>query len=254
MKNLFEKTQMLLGAKTLNMIKMKKVIIFGVGGAGGSAAEALVRSGIQTIAVVDCGTVDLTDIGVQVIALHSTVGRKKAEVMEERIKDINPDAAVKAYGERLTPDNIEIFRLSDYDYIVDAIDDIPAKLLLIQSAVQLNVPIISAMSTGNKFNPSMLKIGDIKWAGACPMAAIIRKETAKIGVRNLKVVYSTETPHREELPEDGSRSPSGIAFVPAAAGLLTASEVIRDFLYTAPSERRIFGIKFNAPGLKADEF
>lgn len=252
MKTIFDRTQMLLGAKALNLIKQKKVIIFGVGGVGGFAIEALVRAGIQTIAIVDYDTVDITNINRQIIALHSTIGRKKAEVMAERIKDINPEAEVRVYVEKLTSDNIERFRLSEYDYIVDAIDDVPAKLLLISQAKQLSVPIISSMGTGNKFDPSLFKIDDIKKTNTCPLAKVIRKETAKMGIKHLKVLFSTEVPHREEMPDDGSRSPSSISFVPSTAGMLISSEVIRELLFSAPSDRGFFGIKIPSVTMKAD--
>lgn len=252
MKTIFDRTQMLLGAATMSLIKQKKIILFGVGGVGGFVAEALVRAGIHTIAIVDYDIVDITNINRQIIALHSTVGRKKTEVMEERIKDINPSAVVNVFSERLTADNIDSFRLGEYDYIIDAIDDVPAKLLLINNAKRLNIPVISSMGTGNKFDPSLLRIEDIKKTNTCPLARVIRKETAKMGIKNLKVLFSTEAPHREELPPDGSNTPSSIAFVPAAAGLLIASEVIRDLLYTAPAERAIFGFKIGAPKIKVE--
>ncbi len=252
MKSIFDRTQMLLGASTLNMLKKKKVIVFGVGGVGGFTVEALVRAGIHTIAIVDYDHVDITNINRQIIALHSTIGRKKVEVMEERIRDINPDAEVRAYTERLTDENLESFHLSEYDYIVDAIDDVPAKLLLIKEANEKNIPILSSMGTGNKFDPSQFRIEDIKKTNTCPLAKVIRKETAKMGIKNLKVLFSTEMPHREELPEDGSRSPSSISFVPSTAGLLIAAEVIRDFLFTAPTERAIFGFKIGPKKIKTD--
>jgi len=242
---------MLLGSNTMNLIKRKKIIVFGVGGVGGYAIEALVRAGIFTIAIVDYDIVDITNINRQIIALHSTIGRKKVEVMAERIKDINPEAEVRIYPEKLTEENIDSFGLKEYDYIVDAIDDVPAKLLLIKTAKELGVPIISSMGTGNKFNPALLRIDDIRKTNTCPLAKAVRKETAKLGIRNLKVVFSTEEPHREELPEDGSRAPSSISFVPSAAGLLIASEVVKDLLFTAPPDRAIFGIKIPAR-IKAD--
>lgn len=252
MKTIFDRTQMLLGAETMNLIRKKKIILFGVGGVGGFVAEALVRAGIHTIAIVDYDIVDITNINRQIIALHSTIGRKKVEVMAERIKDINPAADVRVYAERLTPESIETFQLTGYDYIVDAIDDVPAKLLLIKTANQLNLPILSSMGTGNKFDPALLRIEDIKKTNTCPLARVIRKETGKMGIKNLKVLFSTEAPHREELPDDGTNTPSSISFVPAAAGLLIASEVVRDLLYTAPSERAIFGFKIPTPKIKVD--
>lgn len=252
MKTIFDRTRMLLGADTMNLIKQKKVIVFGVGGVGGFVIEALVRAGIHTIAIVDYDVVDITNINRQIIALHSTIGRKKIEVMEERIKDINPEAEVRGYAERLTSENIETFRLLEYDYVVDAIDDVPAKLLLINTTNQLNIPILSSMGTGNKFDPSQFRIDDIKKTNTCPLAKVIRKETAKMGIKRLKVLFSAEVPHREEMPDDGSSSPSSISFVPATAGLLIASEVVRDLLFTAPVEKTLFGIKLQAPKIKVD--
>ncbi len=252
MKTIFDRTRMLLGTELMNRILAKKVIVFGVGGVGGFVVEALVRAGIQTIAIVDYDIVDITNINRQIIALHSTIGRAKVEVMEERIKDINPNAEVRIFAEKLTSENIEDFNLNEYDYIVDAIDDVPAKLLLISTAKQLEVPIICSMGTGNKFDPSHFRIDDIKKTHTCPLAKAIRKETAKMGIKHLKVLYSSEVPHREELPEDGSRSPSSISFVPASAGLLIASEVIKDLMQSLSNDRMIFGIKKPVPRIKAD--
>jgi tRNA A37 threonylcarbamoyladenosine dehydratase len=243
MKTIFDRTQMLLGADTMSMLKKKSVIVFGVGGVGGYVVESLVRAGIYNIAIVDYDIVDITNINRQIIALHSTVGRKKVEVMKERILDINPEADIRIFDEKLTENNIDSFNLKEYSYIVDAIDDVPAKLLLIKTADELNVPIISSMGTGNKFNPNMLFIDDIKKTNTCPLAKVIRKETAKMGIKHLKVLFSTELPHREELPDDGSHTPSSISFVPAAAGLLIGAEVVKDFFYMAPKERAIFGFK-----------
>lgn len=243
MKTIFDRTRMLLGADTMSMLKKKNVIVFGVGGVGGYVVESLVRAGIHNIAIVDYDIVDITNINRQIIALYSTVGRKKVEVMKERIMDINPEAEVKIFDERLTEKNIGDFNLKEYSYIVDAIDDVPAKLLLIKTADELKVPIICSMGTGNKFNPNMLIIDDIRKTNTCPLAKVIRKETAKMGIKNLKVLFSTELPHREELPEDGSHTPSSISFVPAAAGLLIGAEVVKDFFYMVPKERSIFGFR-----------
>lgn len=252
MKTIFDRTRMLLGTDLLNKIQSKKVIVFGVGGVGGYVIEALVRAGIQTVAIVDYDIVDITNINRQVIALHSTIGRKKVTVMEERIKDINPQAEVKVFDDRLTSDNLESFQLNEYDYIVDAIDDVPAKLILVKEADHQNIPIISSMGTGNKFDPAKFRIDDIKKTHTCPLAKIIRKEISKMGIKHLKVLFSTEVPHREELPEDGSRSPSSISFVPATAGLFIASEVIKDLLQAMPSDKMIFGIRKPAPKIKAN--
>jgi Dinucleotide-utilizing enzymes involved in molybdopterin and thiamine biosynthesis family 1 len=252
MKTIFERTQMLLGASTMNLIRQKKIIVFGVGGVGSFAVEALVRAGIHLIALVDPGIVEVTDINRQIIALHSTLGRNRTEVMEERIKDINPEAEIKVYSELLTQDNIDTFQLEGYDYIVDAVNDLQAKLLLIREANRLRIPIISSMDMDNKFNPTLLRIEDVKRAGSCPMSKLIRKETARMGIKQVKALFSVEEPHREEESVDGSRVASSISFVPSTAGLLIASEVIKDLLYTAPTERAIFGIKLGSQKLKID--
>ena len=146
--------------------------------------------------------------------------------MRERILDINPDAEVRVM-ERLNPENVSDFNLKDYDYVIDAMDDIHSKLLLIKAAVHQEVPVISSMGTGNRFDPLQLKIGPINKAGACPLAKLMKKELDKMGIRYCKVLFSTEDPHREELPDDDSRAPSSVSFVPSAAGILIASEAVR---------------------------
>ena len=243
---------MLMGADTMSMFRKKKIIIFGIGGAGGYAAEALARAGIYHISMVDPGTVEITDINRQITALQSTIGRKKVEVMEERIRDINPEAQILSFSEKLGPENIESFCLGDYDYIADALDDIPAKLLLIGAAKKRNIPVISCMSTGNRFDPVKLFIDDIKRANACTMSKLIRKELAGMGIKSHKVLFSTEEPHREEAGEDDSDAPSSISFVPSAAGILLAAEIVRDLLYSAPTERTLFGIKIAGQKVKAE--
>jgi tRNA A37 threonylcarbamoyladenosine dehydratase len=240
-----------MGADTMSMFRKKKIIIFGVGGAGGYAAEALARAGIYSISIVDHAIVDITDINRQITALQSTIGRKKTEVMEERIRDINPEAEVGIFSEKLGVENIASFRLVDYDYIIDALDDIPAKLLLISESKKLNIPIISCMSTGNRFDPVKLNIDDIKRSNACPMSKLIRKEMGSMGIKNLKVLFSTEEPHREEAGDDDSDAPSSISFVPSSAGILIAAEVVRDLLYSAPTEKTLFGIKLAGQKVKA---
>lgn len=252
MKTIFDRTRMLMGADTMSMFRKKKIVIFGVGGAGGYAAEALARAGIYNIGLVDHGIIDITDINRQITALQSTIGRKKTEVMEERIREINPDAEVRIFSVMLGAENIASFRLEDYDYIVDALDDIPAKLLLICEAKKLNIPIISCMSTGNRFDPVKLNIDDIKRSNACPMSKVIRKEIGNMGIKHLKVIFSTEEPHREEAGDDDSDAPSSISFVPSAAGILVAAEVVRDLLYSAPTERTLFGIKLAGQKVKAE--
>lgn len=252
MKTMYDRTRMLLGTDGLNIVKSSNVIVFGVGGVGGYAIEALVRAGIGKVSIVDFDTVDVTNINRQIIALQSTIGRLKTEVMAERIKDINSDIDVKVISEKLNTENIDEFSLEEYDYIIDAIDDVKAKLMLITKAKQLGVPIICSMGTGNKFDPSQLKISDIKKTHTCPLAKIIRKEVGKLGIKELKVLYSTEIPHREELPNDNSRAPSSISFVPSTAGLLIAAEVIKDLLISDSGEKYLFGIKLRPPKIKVE--
>lgn len=229
-KTIYDRTRMLIGTEALNRIREKKVIIFGVGGVGGYVIEALARAGVGSLTLVDFDVIDITNINRQIIALHSTVGRAKPEVMRERIQDINPDAEVYIHCEKLTEENIHLFNLEKYDYIIDAIDDVKAKILLIQKSKELNVPILSSMGTGNKTDPTQFRIADIKKTNTCPLAKVIRKEVNRLGIKDLKVLFSTEQPHREEYPEDGSKAPASISFSPAAAGLIIASEVYRDLL------------------------
>lgn len=230
MKTIYDRTRMLLGTEGMEMLKTKNVIIFGVGGVGGSAIEALARAGIGSLTLVDFDIVDITNINRQIIALHSTIGRFKTDVMKERIQDINKEADINIYTKKVSATNIEEFHLEDFDYVVDAIDDVSAKLLLIQKAKLLGVPIISSMGIGNKMDPSKLEIADIKKTHTCPLAKAIRKEAGKLGIKNLKVVFSTEPPERQEFPEDGTKAPASISFMPASAGLLMASEVVRDLI------------------------
>lgn len=228
MKNLYEKTEMLIGEENLNKLKNSGVIVFGLGGVGGYVTEALARTGVGRIGIVDHDRVDVTNINRQIIALHSTVGRYKADVFSERISDINEQIMVTEVKEKLTDENIEKFPLDEYDYIVDAIDDVAAKIALIEKAKMLNVPVISAMGTGNKMDPSRLKISDIGKTHTCPLAKKVRKGLAAKGITEVKVLFSDEKPERRG--ETGG-SPASIAFVPAAAGCLIAAEVIRDLIF-----------------------
>lgn len=253
METIYDRTRMLIGRENMNRIKEKHVIVFGTGGVGGFVAETLARAGIGKLALVDFDVVDITNINRQIIALYSTIGRQKTEVMKERIQDINPEAQVTVFSDRLTEENIDTFHLADYDYVVDAIDDIPAKLLLIQKAKTLGVPIIVSMGVGNRFDPSQLKIADIRKTHTCPLAKRIRKACGQMGIKHLKVLFSTENPHREELPEDGTKAPASISFLPAAAGVLMGAEVVRDLLLALPGDRQIFGIKLAERKIKAED-
>lgn len=225
-----DRTERLLGTKAMEHLTKMRVLVFGIGGVGGHVVEAFTRTGIGTIGIVDCDVVDITNINRQIIALQSTLGRPKTEVMESRMRDINPSIRVIAFPVRLTQETLPLFRLADWDYIVDAIDDVKAKLLLIEESKELGVPIISSMGTGNKLNPSKLQVTEIGKTHTCPLAKAVRKELGKRGIKDLKVVFSPEEPRRGGGQEEGTHFPSSIAFVPAVAGLLIAGEVVNDFI------------------------
>ena len=229
MSNEFSRTETLLGLDRMNKLKNSRVIIFGVGGVGGYVIEALTRSGFKQIDIVDFDSVSITNINRQIIALHSTVGKLKIDVMKERMLDINPNIVVNTYPVFLDDTNIESFNLSQYDYVVDAIDSVTSKLLLIEYCVKNNIKIISSMGTGNKLDPSLFKISDISKTSVCPLAKVIRYELRKRGINHLKVLFSTETPIKNFVEGEGNKlAPSSISFVPSSAGLLIASEVIKD--------------------------
>lgn len=220
--DIFSRTERLIGEDALRKLQNSNIIIFGLGGVGSYTAEALARSGIGKMTVVDKDTVDITNINRQLYALHSTVGKPKAEVAKARILDINPECEITAIQKMYLPENAEEFNLSQYDYIVDAIDNVTAKIDLAIKAEQLGIPIISSMGTGNKFDPTAFKVSDIYKTSVCPLCRVMRTQLKKRGVKKLKVVYS------EEMPKtDGERTPASISFVPPAAGLIIAGEVIR---------------------------
>ena len=235
----FVRSAFLLGNDAIEKLNQAKVILFGVGGVGSFCAEALARIGVGTITLVDNDVVSVSNINRQLIALHSTVGRNKAEVMKERILDINPAANVTAMPMFYLPENAEEIDLSAYDVIVDAIDTVSAKIELVVRANKLNVPILCAMGTGNKMHPEKLEITDISKTQMCPLARVMRRELRARGIDHLRVVYSTETPMpaHADYANDGSVVPAGkrqvpgsLSFVPSSAGLLMASEVVRILL------------------------
>ena len=227
MKSIYDRTEKLIGRGKLDKLRNSKVIVFGLGGVGGAIVEALARTGVGDISIVDYDIVDITNINRQIIALKSTLGQYKADAFRDRIFDINEDIKVHAFKEKLTSENIEDFSLAQYDYIIDAIDDAGAKVVLIEKAKALGIPVISSMGTGNKIDPSKFKISDISKTHTCPLAKKIRKELGLRGIKDVKVLFSEETP--EQFGEN-SGTPASIAFVPAAAGLVIAGEVIRDLL------------------------
>ncbi len=236
MLNQFSRTELLLGHNAMEELKNKKVAIFGIGGVGGYVCEALVRCGIGHFEIIDNDDVSLTNINRQIIATHSTVGRAKVDVMKERMLDINPEVDVVARQCFYLPDNADEFDFTTYDYVVDAVDTVTAKLSIICKCKELNVPVISSMGTGNKLNPAAFEIADIYDTTMCPLAKVMRKELKKRDIDSLKVVYSKEKPVEQALdvteveePSDGRRSiPGSTAFCPPVAGLILASEVIKD--------------------------
>lgn len=223
--DIFSRTERLIGEDALRKLQNSNIIIFGLGGVGSYTAEALARSGIGKMTVVDKDTIDITNINRQLYALHSTVGKPKAEVARTRILDINPECEVTAVAKMYLPENSEDFVLLQYDYIIDAIDNVTAKIDLAVKAEQLGIPIISSMGTGNKLDPTAFKVSDIYKTSVCPLCRVMRTQLKKRGVKKLKVVYSEETPKT-----DGERTPASISFVPSVAGLIIAGEVIKDII------------------------
>lgn len=220
-----QRTRMLIGDEAVEKLKSSKVLIFGVGGVGSYVCEALARAGVGTLEIVDGDIVDMTNINRQLIALHSTVGRSKADVCAERMKDINPNINVIAKKCFYLPEKSDDFDFKSYDYIVDAIDNVTAKIDIIIRAKAAAVPVISSMGTGNKLDPASFKVADIEETKICPLAKVMRKELRKRGIKAVKVVYSEEEP-----VSVGNRTPASISFVPAAAGLLIAQAVVRDLI------------------------
>lgn len=233
MKEQLERTELLLGAEAIERLQGASVAVFGIGGVGGFTAEALARSGVGSLELIDKDVVSESNINRQIIALHSTMGRSKALVMKERIFDINPDISVRVRECFFLPENAHEFNFGKFDYIVDAVDTVTAKLELAVRAGAAGVPIISSMGAGNKLDPTMFEVADIYQTSVCPLAKVMRKELKRRGVKALKVVYSKEEPRKplKTIAEDGRRAlPGSVAFVPSAAGLIIAGEVINDIV------------------------
>ncbi|MFA9464466.1 MAG: ThiF family adenylyltransferase [Velocimicrobium sp.] len=230
----FSRTELLIGKAGIERLKSARVAVFGVGGVGGFVVEALARSGVGAFDLIDNDKVSLTNINRQIIATHKTIGRDKVEVMKERIQEINPNATVNTYPIFLLPENRNIFDFKNYDYVVDAIDTVTAKIELVLMAEGAKVPIISSMGAGNKMDPTKFEVADIYKTKVCPLAKVMRRELRKRNVKGLKVVYSMEeTLILEESEEEkgNKRSlPGSISFVPSVAGLIIAGEVIKDLI------------------------
>ena len=256
MKKQFERTARLIGTEGVDCLQQAHVLLFGVGGVGGYVAEALARSGVGAFTLVDNDTVAESNLNRQIIATYETLGREKTEVMKERILSINPEANVEVRNCFFLPECADTFDFSKYDYIIDAVDTITAKIEIIMRAKEADVPVISSMGTGNKLNPVGLMVADLKQTSVCPLAKVMRRELKKRGIEHVKVVYSKEEPltpmeendvmmqkvdgtefsakntelgHGQE-PVRRKAVPGSLMFVPAAAGILIASEVVKDLL------------------------
>ena len=228
--NQFERTALLLGKASVEKLARKRVAVFGVGGVGGFVCEGLVRAGIGAIDIVDKDTVALSNINRQLIALHSTVGKNKVDVLEERLKDINKNLIIKKYKCFFLPETSETFDFREYDYVVDAIDTVTGKIELILKAKEAGVPIISAMGAGNKLDPTAFQVSDIYKTSVCPLARVMRRELKKRGVEKLKVVYSKEEPIKPQFEEGEEVVPGSVSFVPPALGLIIAGEIVKDLI------------------------
>lgn len=234
MSDQFSRTRLLYGDAAVEKFKNSHVAVFGIGGVGGHCVEALVRSGIGKIDIIDDDTVSLTNINRQLIATHSSVGKLKVDVMEDRIKSINPACIVNKHPVFFLPENADSFDFSLYDYVIDAIDTVSGKLSIVKKAYELNIPVISSMGAGNKLDPTAFEIADINKTSVCPLARVMRRLCRENGIKKLKVVYSKEeaiTPHNIAFAEETHAKrviPGSNAVVPAVAGLIIASEVLKD--------------------------
>lgn len=255
MLNQFSRTQLLLGKEGMEKLKNSRVAVFGVGGVGGYAVEALARSGVGALDLIDDDRVCLTNINRQIIATRSSVGKHKVDVAMERIHDINPDCVVRTYKTFYMPDTADQFDFKEYDYIIDAIDTVTGKLELIVRAKEVGTPIISSMGAGNKMDPTAFEVADLYKTSVCPLAKVMRRECKKRGIKKLKVVYSKEQPIRplEDMsiscrqhcicPPGAERKcterrdiPGSTAFVPSVVGLIIAGEVIKDLIDWDPND------------------
>ena len=223
----FSRTASLIGNEAIEVLKNSRILLFGLGGVGSFVAEALIRSGIGEIDIYDNDVVDITNINRQLIALDSTVGRLKTEVMAERLKQINPNIKVVEHPVFVTPEVIENTDFSKFDYVIDAIDNVTAKIAICQKAREKDIPIISAMGAGNKLDPTLFEIAPIEKTTVCPLARVIRLELKKRNITGVKVVFSKEPVVKNNKAE---KSPASIAFVPSVMGLILAGEVIKDII------------------------
>ena len=224
--NRFSRTEALLGEQAMEKLKKARVAVFGIGGVGGHVVEALVRSGVGAVDIVDSDKVCLSNLNRQIIATESCIGKYKVDVMKERILDINPEAVVNVHKCFYLPETKDEFDFSQYSYVVDAVDTVTAKIQLVMEAEEAGVPIISSMGAGNKLDPTAFQVADIYKTSVCPLAKVMRRELKKRGIKKLKVVYSREQPVVKNAV------PASVAFVPSVVGLIIAGEVIKDLVKT----------------------
>lgn len=241
MQEQFARSELLLGGENMERLRRARVAVFGVGGVGGYVAEALARGGVGTLDLVDNDTVCLSNLNRQIIALHSTIGQYKVDAARARILDINPEAVVHTYRIFYLPETADQFDFTQYDYVVDAIDTVSGKLMLIEQAKRASVPVISSMGAGNKLDPTAFRVADISETSVCPLAKVMRRELKKRGITNVKVVYSEEkplVPHTAESLAATTRrqTPGSVSFVPSVVGLIIAGEVIKDLCSSARSQ------------------
>ena len=236
----FSRTQLLFGQEAMEKLKGSRVAVFGIGGVGGYCVEALARSGVGTLDLIDDDTVNITNLNRQIIATHATLGMDKVDAAKERVLSINPGAVVHTHKTFYLPETAGEFDFTRYDYVVDAIDTVTGKLMLVQAAKEAGTRIISCMGTGNKLDPTAFEVADISKTSVCPLARIMRKELGKRGIKHLKVVYSKEltlTPapaEEEDSAHPKRQTPGSNAFVPAVAGLILAGEVVKDLAGITP--------------------
>ncbi len=234
MSDQFSRTRLLLGEDAIGKLRASRVAVFGIGGVGGYVCEALVRSGVGHFVLIDDDKVCLTNINRQIIATRKTVGKYKTDVMKERMLDIDPDVDVTVHKCFFLPENADEFPFEDYDYVVDAVDTVTAKIALVMKCKEKGIPVISSMGAGNKLDASAFRVADIYNTKMCPLAKVMRHELKKRGVKELKVVYSEEKPIRplEDISTERKAIPGSVAFVPAAAGLIIAGEVVKDLAFS----------------------
>lgn len=226
----FSRTEKLIGKDAIEKLASCRVAIFGIGGVGSYVMEALARSGVGHFDLIDNDTVNITNLNRQIIATHDTIGKFKVDVAKKRILGINPKAEVSVYKTFYLPENSYQFDFSSYDYVIDAVDTVTAKIEIIVNAETRNIPVISCMGTGNKLNPTLFEITDIYKTSVCPLAKVMRRELKKRGVKKLKVLYSKEEPIKQDIDSGEKPTPASISFVPSVAGLIIAGEVIKDLI------------------------